>query len=599
MSQRVFFIECSVPFWMDVAESLQKRQGWQPVYWTGYYTFEDEVKKRFPDICFHANYDAVKGIPAGPHASRQLPPLDENLLGDAANTERVALRMMDRLDPDESMTFTDRVRLFHRHLRYWLGILDYYKPIAVILPNSPHLVYDYVLYELCKRKDIPTLLFNETSVNGLIYPVTSFENGSAVLVNAYKKLLSQSKGEPVLSEWTEQYLKKVQGNYSEGLPSYLKPFYQKDETVSLKEPVNKEVEVSRPPPTQSRKVNVFQWLNPINVFRQLWAHKYLVNPYRIVRKLRIWRQAEKQIPLELEKFFSTLKEHGLYNPIVMADAIHCTDVIYRGMLRTLGHLPHFKEPAPLSYLVQSGKVPEKAGYTGLEYWVFRLMAAKKKIGLREHYEKLAKPVDWQQPFIYHALHYQPEKSTCPEGNIFANQFLIIDLLSKCAPQGWKICVKEHPFQFELAGSGELTRSVQFYDDVMTLPNVQFVPQAYSPFDLIDQAQAVATVTGTTGWEAVVRGKPVLIFGHAWYRGCEGVFYTPTEKECRAALQQISLGYKPDARLVRVFLNALEEVSFRGWTIPELADWAGGISPQANVEAFVQVLEKSIPHKRAA
>ena len=212
-----------------------------------------------------------------------------------------------------------------------------------------------------------------------------------------------------------------------------------------------------------------------------------------------------------------------------------------------------------------------------------------------HYEKLAKPVDGNQPFIYHALHYQPEKSSCPEGDVFTNQFLVVDLLSKCASPGWNVCVKEHPFQWEMEGSGELTRSVQFYDDVAALPNVQLVPQSYSPFDLIDHARAVATLTGTSGWEAVMRGKPALVFGHAWYRDCEGVFYTPTAAKCRDALQKIARGYSPDKRLVRVFLKALEDVSFRGCTIPELYTWAG-VSAEENVAAFVRAARKQLGAK---
>ena len=33
--------------------------------------------------------------------------------------------------------------------------------------------------------------------------------------------------------------------------------------------------------------------------------------------------------------------------------------------------------------------------------------------------------------------------------------------------------------------------------------------------LIDKCKAVATITGTSGWEALIRGKPVLHFGYPW------------------------------------------------------------------------------------
>ncbi len=590
MAKPVFFIECSVPLWLDVAARLQSDLDYEPVYWTGHHAFAGRVRERFARACFHANFDAVRGIPCPHHANQTLPALDATLLGDMAHCERTALQMLQRTDPDESMTYTDRVRLFHRHLRYWLGMLETYQPQAVLLPNSPHLVYDYVLYELCKRNGIPTVLFSETAVDGLICPINQFERGSDELLSAYRNLQARPIYEPVLGDWMQRYLARTQGSYKEGLPEYLKSQYR--ETLpSLKE---KEPEsgAAREPSKVARLVGK---LHPRRVLRKLWSQRYRLSPWRLARYLNF----QRQLPRDFEVLAETLRKQGSYNRQTVAEALYCTTQIYQGFLEVFGRIPTgLAQPAPLSYLMQSGKVPEQAGYSGLEFWVYRLMAAKKKINLRAHYEQLAKPVDYSQPYVYHALHYQPEKSSCPEGDVFTNQFLVVDLLSKCAPRGWKVCVKEHPFQWEIEGSGELTRSAQFYDDVAALPNVQLVPQAYSPFDLIDHARAVATLTGTSGWEAVMRGKPALVFGHAWYRDCEGVFYVPTAAQCRAALKEISGGYRPDQRLVRLFLQALEDVSFRGCTIPELYNWAG-VTAEENVAAFVRALESSLAHKAAA
>jgi hypothetical protein len=109
---------------------------------------------------------------------------------------------------------------------------------------------------------------------------------------------------------------------------------------------------------------------------------------------------------------------------------------------------------------------------------------------------------------------------------------------------------------------------------------------------------VATGTGTSGWEGRVRGKPVLVFGHAWYKLCDGVFHVPTESACRAALKEIAAGFKPDPHKLRVFLRALEEVCVRGYTIPELAASAG-ISHEENVLAFTRAIEQSLLQRQAA
>ena len=42
------------------------------------------------------------------------------------------------------------------------------------------------------------------------------------------------------------------------------------------------------------------------------------------------------------------------------------------------------------------------------------------------------------------------------------------------------------------------------------------------YELLDKCQFVATITGTVGWEAICKGKNVLVFGIPWYRDLTGV-----------------------------------------------------------------------------
>lgn len=173
---------------------------------------------------------------------------------------------------------------------------------------------------------------------------------------------------------------------------------------------------------------------------------------------------------------------------------------------------------------------------------------------------LHQDIDLSCPYIYVALHQQPENSTSPEGGLFVDQFLAILLLSKSLPTGWQIYVKEHPSQFiPQYGGNRSSRPKHFYSDVAALPYVKLIPVSFPSLTLIDHAKAVATVTGTIGWEAVVRGKPALTFGFPWYRGCEGVFYTPTQKSCQEALTQIADGYTVNNEKVRLFAQVIEEI----------------------------------------
>jgi capsular polysaccharide biosynthesis protein len=200
------------------------------------------------------------------------------------------------------------------------------------------------------------------------------------------------------------------------------------------------------------------------------------------------------------------------------------------------------------------------GGARLQY--LRLLGGSRKRALLRDYHDRCKDPDFSAPYVFLALHYQPEQTTSPTGGVFVDQQIAVDMLARLAPPGWRVYVKEHPFQFFPTSIGERSRQVDFYDDLLSYPNVTLVPWSVSPFDLIDGARAVATVTGTTGIEAVMRGKPVLVFGHAWYAGCEGAFYTPDSATCREVLARIADGYTVDRRRVRLFLRAVQDSCFR-------------------------------------
>jgi capsule polysaccharide export protein KpsC/LpsZ len=166
---------------------------------------------------------------------------------------------------------------------------------------------------------------------------------------------------------------------------------------------------------------------------------------------------------------------------------------------------------------------------------------------------------------------------------------MVDLLSKCVPEGWSVYVREHPVQFKTIGSrGECSRTIDFYDDLASLSNVKLLPIPASNIDLIDHSEAVATVTGTGGWEALLREKPVLVFGYAWYKDCKGVFYTPTEETCRSALSKIQAGYKVDKKYIWLYLYVLEQVCIKAYLDFDYQKLAG-ISYEENVSVLKNII----------
>lgn len=171
--------------------------------------------------------------------------------------------------------------------------------------------------------------------------------------------------------------------------------------------------------------------------------------------------------------------------------------------------------------------------------------------------------DFTKKYVYFALHFQPEMSTIPMGGGFGDQILVAQLLSATLPDDVLIYVKEHPRQ-----SSWLYRSEQFYADFLAIKNVRLVARDTDSFALREHCTAVATITGSVGFEALFRQKPVLMFGHRFYQYARGVFSIRTLNDCRTAVTAIFRDdVRPTLKDSKLFLKAIEDTRVHGLVNP--------------------------------
>ena len=477
-----------------MVQRMQEKHGWEICYWTASRSREKQIKDKFPDVVFHAQNEAMRGIAPEKHRNLKLQCLDKDILESLSYCESIVLKMMDRMAATDAFSYHERLRHYHRLLSYWNTILDITKPDIIVWPTSPHMVYDYIIYELCKIKNIKTLMFVRTSIPGLVYPVSKFEQGSDKIYYTYKqKLLENYETSTYLSPSTLDYVQKVSGPYSRGIPYHVK-------------------------------------------FKRM--HK--------ARGFSIARSAFQ--------------------------------IFYGGM--------------PQNYEKLAGRRVEELHESRLEFWLNLIKAHRTRKDLAKYYDHLVRDVDLTKPFIFVALQCQPERSTSPDGEVFVHQNIMIEMLGKSVPEGWYVYVKEHISQFKNFQRAERSRSKNYYDDISGLPNVRLVPLSVSSFELIDSARAVGVVTGTVGFEAVIRGTPVLVTGHPWYKGCEGVFHTPTNESCKKALSAIESGYTVNKEKVKLFLHVIEEVGITAYTDPAYSQYLN-ISSRENALAISKSIAESI------
>lgn len=205
--------------------------------------------------------------------------------------------------------------------------------------------------------------------------------------------------------------------------------------------------------------------------------------------------------------------------------------------------------------------------------------------LKAYYASKAGTLDLNEKYIYFPLHLQPELTSQPEAGYFEDQQLALETLLAGLPAGWKVFVKDNPRQFDHTIN---TVSAIHYRDrfdidrFLTDDRVRLVPQSIKSEELILNAQALVTLTGTAGWESLNLGKPCMTFGKPWYSPCPSCFVVSSPRDVKKALQDIKNKTKKDVstdllkyihfyqdKLVVATLHAPSDVSYNSKPYDEI------------------------------
>jgi hypothetical protein len=229
--------------------------------------------------------------------------------------------------------------------------------------------------------------------------------------------------------------------------------------------------------------------------------------------------------------------------------------------------------------------------------MIRAMLSVRKWQVIKNYIRLAEGFTLPEKYVVYFLHYQPERTTLPEGGAFSQQWMALRAIVSALPPGYQLLVKEHPSTFRYHFHPGF-RNVDFHTQISQLPNTQLVPLSVTPYPLIDHCVAIATATGTVGVEAILRGKPVLVFGAAQYRGQAGVYSVDSAEAISAALASIEAGapvLKGEA--LDAYLSDVDRLSFPIWE----GNWPSALTPDLTIVAR-EVMRAAIyadfaPHNR--
>lgn len=462
MTKGRIFLMCSQHLYLDVAKNLQKR-GIEPVlaYVTDEAGWLEEFSRAMPD---------AEVLPSFPLIGARLPNSSKVVLKPASTAdiealapwEGATLQMMDRRNFD-GLALHDMRHLYHRYISMWRSLLDHHRPDAVHFHPAPHQGHDFVLYQLCHRLGIPTLIVESAYLKDRLFIRTSLDETPTPTADQIAHELKRFNGDP---------------------PSLIEAAQH---AVSRKLVDRNDIDRN---------------LSFLHHAKQLLSPRAWLLAMRPVRD-NVFGLTQRRPPEMLYRFYEMRGRRGVAET-------------YR------------------------------------------------------FYKRHSKKVEATGNFIYMPLHYQPEKTTLPDGLRFVDQLHLAEVIASALPKGWKLYVKEHARQFNLSYglrgvAWTKGRSMNFYRRLASMPGIEMVDLSVDSAQLVARSRAVATITGTSAWEGLQIGVPALIFGTAWYGGCPGVIRITDTERTAAAIASIADGrVRVDVPTVRAYAHAMiANHTFRG------------------------------------
>ncbi len=153
------------------------------------------------------------------------------------------------------------------------------------------------------------------------------------------------------------------------------------------------------------------------------------------------------------------------------------------------------------------------------------------------------------PFVLFGLHLQPESSTLIRGQFFQDMGAVARNIALSLPAGYRLFVKEHDVMF-----GRRPRA--FYRDLENVANIELVSPYESGPALARKAAAIAVVTGTFGWDAILLGKPAIVLGEPFFAGYDGIYHVTDPTRLPAILQQALQHHRHDPEDQLCFVGAV-------------------------------------------
>jgi Capsule polysaccharide biosynthesis protein len=150
----------------------------------------------------------------------------------------------------------------------------------------------------------------------------------------------------------------------------------------------------------------------------------------------------------------------------------------------------------------------------------------------EYYQQNCKDdFDLSQAYAIYFLHVQPEITVEESAFEYMDQVATIRNIVAALPAGMPLIVKEHR-----PSAGK--RPIEFYAELVHIPNVIILGDGFHSHDLIKNAKVVITLTGTVAIEAIYYFTPTIVLGNIYFNSCNGVYHPQSIPQLRQLLNNV-------------------------------------------------------------
>ena len=159
-------------------------------------------------------------------------------------------------------------------------------------------------------------------------------------------------------------------------------------------------------------------------------------------------------------------------------------------------------------------------------------------------------------FIYFASPLSPEGSFLPSATWNRHEKTALFSIIQALPKDWKVIYKINPGQFDMKKPYSTFIdwfNVNYYDDLLATNKIIFAPINYPSDELMKKSRGVASINGTSSYEAIFLNKNSLIFSTIWYEGLDGVFLCKSKADVSNAINKMLKNKIPKPKIEDNFL----------------------------------------------